>query len=414
MKNVAVRAEQLSKEYRIGPQDRYRTLGETLRRAVSGRPPSTPGRPHAGQIWALRDVSFEIGHGEVVGIIGRNGAGKSTLLKILSRITRPTSGRAEIHGRVGSLLEVGTGFHPELTGYENIYLNGAILGMREREVRSKLDSIVAFAEIEKFMDTPVKRYSSGMHMRLAFAVAAHLDPEILLVDEVLAVGDHQFQKKCLGKMGDVARSGRTVLFVSHNMSAIQALCSRALLLRGGRLAASGAADAVVTEYLREDSAGRSFRRRAPLRGPVNLLAATIEEPGPGRDTVAFSLSLDSRDSRACTVDLRLADGRGAPVGFASLGTLRPAQMVALQAGVNRVHFSLPTGQLAIGDYVVSLDVTHPDVEYYDRVENCLAFSVTRPPRSGAVRAVEQRWGYGSVELDLLDVCVQLADPEATC
>jgi lipopolysaccharide transport system ATP-binding protein len=200
-------------------------------------------------IWALKEVSFEIKRGEVVGIIGRNGAGKTTLLKILSRITEPAEGYAEIHGRVGSLLEVGTGFHPELSGRENIYLNGAILGMRKAEIQGKFDEIVDFAEIEKFIDTPVKHYSSGMYVRLAFAVAAHLDPEILLVDEVLAVGDAVFQKKCIGKMGDVAKGGKTILFVSHNMIAVQSLCQRAIWLQNGALIQKGEASDVVMNYL---------------------------------------------------------------------------------------------------------------------------------------------------------------------
>ena len=200
-------------------------------------------------IWALKDVSFEVQKGEVLGIIGRNGAGKTTLLKILSRVTEPTEGEVRIRGRVGSLLEVGTGFHPELTGRENIFLNGAILGMRREEIKKKFDEIVAFAEIEKFLDTPVKRYSSGMYVRLAFAVAAHLEPEILIVDEVLAVGDAQFQKKCLGKMGDVAKEGRTVLFVSHNMQAVQTLCNTSVLLADGRIEAHGEVNAVVNAYL---------------------------------------------------------------------------------------------------------------------------------------------------------------------
>ncbi|MBU4288994.1 MAG: ABC transporter ATP-binding protein [Proteobacteria bacterium] len=200
-------------------------------------------------IWALRDVSFEVNQGEVIGIIGRNGAGKSTLLKILSRITEPTSGDVKLYGRVSSLLEVGTGFHPELTGRENIYLNGAILGMRKTEIARKFDEIVEFAEIEKFMDTPVKRYSSGMYVRLAFAVAAHLEPEILLVDEVLAVGDIPFQKKCLGKMSDVAKGGRTVLFVSHNMQAIQKLCTRVIILHEGRVVMDGPTDEATSKYL---------------------------------------------------------------------------------------------------------------------------------------------------------------------
>ena len=262
MSEVAIRAELLGKRYRLGQSRgagfRYGSLRETLARKLSGAvggvasilQPGSSGARSDESIWALRDVSFEINHGDVVGIIGRNGAGKSTLLKVLSRITCPTSGYAEIYGRVGSLLEVGTGFHPELTGRENIFLNGAILGMRRAEIQAKFDEIVAFSEVEKFLDTPVKRYSSGMYMRLAFAVAAHLDPEILMVDEVLAVGDAAFQQKCLGKMGEVARGGRTVLFVSHNMNAIEELCGSAILLEGGRVQSSGSdVRSIVKRYL---------------------------------------------------------------------------------------------------------------------------------------------------------------------
>ena len=259
MSAVAIRCEGLGKRYRIGPRERYYALRDTLAGAMYApfrglsrlvNPRSAGNHPQSNNtIWALKDVSFEIKQGEVVGIIGRNGAGKSTLLKILSRITEPTEGTAEIHGRVGSLLEVGTGFHPELTGRENIYLNGAILGMRKAEIGRKFDEIVAFAEVEKFMDTPVKHYSSGMYMRLAFAVAAHLEPEILLVDEVLAVGDVAFQKKCLGKMENVAKEGRTVLFVSHNMAAVSQLCPTAILLENAKLKASGKVDVVVSQYL---------------------------------------------------------------------------------------------------------------------------------------------------------------------
>ena len=262
MNDIAIRVESLSKEYHIGSNQnghfRYKSLRDTLaeafispfRRASSLLRGEAYGAAEMNEtIWALKDVSFEVKRGEVVGIIGRNGAGKSTLLKILSRITEPTEGQAAIYGRVGSLLEVGTGFHPELTGRENIYLNGAILGMRRAEIERKFDEIVAFAEVEKFIDTPVKHYSSGMYLRLAFAVAAHLEPEILLVDEVLAVGDAGFQKKCLGKMGDVAKAGRTVLFVSHNMAAIGALCHSGIYLDEGGVKYRGDVNRTVSAYL---------------------------------------------------------------------------------------------------------------------------------------------------------------------
>ena len=258
MSDIAIRCEGLSKQYRIGKRERYRALRDrltdimyapvrALRNALNG--PRASSAAGEDTIWALRDVSFEIKHGEVVGIIGRNGAGKSTLLKILSRITEPSKGYAEIQGQVGSLLEVGTGFHPELTGRENIFLNGAILGMRHEVIQRTFDEIVSFAEIERFLDTPVKHYSSGMYIRLAFAVAAHLRPEILIVDEVLAVGDAQFQRKCLGKMSEVSKHGRTVLFVSHNMTAINLLCSQALLLEDGRIRFRGKSADAVAEYL---------------------------------------------------------------------------------------------------------------------------------------------------------------------
>jgi lipopolysaccharide transport system ATP-binding protein len=257
MGNLAIRAESLGKRYRIGGQRaRYKTLRDTLTSAAAApvRRLRSVLRDRSARasneiIWALRDVSFDVGRGEIVGIIGRNGAGKSTLLKILSRITKPTVGYADVWGRVGSLLEVGTGFHPELTGRENIYLNGTILGMRRYEIAQKFDEIVAFAEVSKFVDTPVKHYSSGMYMRLAFSVAAHLEPEILLVDEVLAVGDLAFQKKCLGKMGEVAEQGRTVLFVSHNMAAIKQLCKTGILLHEGRILRQGPIGDVIQEYI---------------------------------------------------------------------------------------------------------------------------------------------------------------------
>ena len=244
---TVIQAEKLSKRYRIGEYERYHALRDVLTRALRS-PLSLLSRSHPETFWALKEVSLDVREGEVLGLIGRNGAGKTTLLKILSRITRPTGGWAEIHGRVGSLLEVGTGFHPELSGRENVFLSGAILNMSKREIDRKFDEMVAFAEVEKFIDAPLKHYSTGMQMRLAFAVAAHLEPEILLVDEVLAVGDAEFQKKCLGKMQDVSKSGRTIVFVSHQMNQIRRLCARAIWIDGGGLRRDGAASVVVNEY----------------------------------------------------------------------------------------------------------------------------------------------------------------------
>jgi homopolymeric O-antigen transport system ATP-binding protein len=264
-RDIVVRVDGLGKRYRIGRRDSYRTLRETLTDAFASpvqaamRAFDTSVRSNSnddGSIWALRDVSFGVRRGEVVGVIGRNGSGKSTLLKILSRITEPTEGGADIHGRVASLLEVGTGFHPELTGRENLWLNGALLGMSRAEIERKFDEIVDFAGVRAFIDTPVKHYSSGMQVRLAFAIAAHLEPEILIVDEVLAVGDVVFQRKCLGKMKAVSVSGRTVLFVSHDMPAVRALCTRAILLDAGRVVLDASTDEVVTRYLGEQTIDR--------------------------------------------------------------------------------------------------------------------------------------------------------------
>lgn len=256
MTETVIHVEGLGKRYRIGERERYSALRDVLARPFNAwsRRRERKTRP---ELWALKDVSFEVRQGEVLGLIGRNGAGKSTLLKVLSRITKPTEGRAEIRGRVGSLLEVGTGFHPELTGRENVFLNGAILGMSRREIQRKFDEIVAFSEVERFLDTPLKYYSSGMQVRLAFAVAAHLEPEILFVDEVLSVGDIQFQKKCLGKMGEVSRQGRTVIFVSHQMNQIRRLCGRAIWLDAGRVRKDGTPTAVVADYEIGMSAGKA-------------------------------------------------------------------------------------------------------------------------------------------------------------
>lgn len=300
---VAIRAEGLGKRYRVGHSVPYGSLRDSLSALFRA-----PGRALArlgGEgrdddlIWALRDVSFEVGRGEVVGILGRNGSGKSTLLKVLARITEPTAGWAEVRGRIGSLLEVGTGFHPELTGRENVYVNGAILGMRRAEIARKFDEIVAFAEVERFIDTPVKHYSSGMQMRLAFAVAAHLEPEILLIDEVLAVGDSAFQRKCLGKMDDVSRQGRTVLFVSHQMNQIRRLCGRCVWLTAGQTAMMGATAEVASAYEASfmEAASASATSRSPGAAFLTWTLGSGETPSHalstfGQVTVRFVLRVD--------------------------------------------------------------------------------------------------------------------------
>ena len=324
MNDIALRVENLSKQYKLGALNyRHDTLRDhvvagarSLFRHIGRRSNDVADQsacrdlasPHHGSIWALKDISFEVRQGDIVGIIGHNGAGKSTLLKILSRIVEPTEGRAEVYGRVGSLLEVGTGFNGELTGLENIYLNGAILGMKRAEIDRKLDEIVEFSGIEQFMNTAVKRYSSGMYVRLAFAVAAHLEPEILILDEVLAVGDAAFQKKCLGKMQDVTRQGRTVMFVSHNMAAIQGLCSKCYLMSGGRLVAEGSPKVVVEQYLADASSATRVQlaQRKDREGTGEIQfrdVAILDAKGrpidgalSGQD-IAFAVSYRSQDGK---------------------------------------------------------------------------------------------------------------------
>ncbi|HEY9606500.1 MAG TPA: ABC transporter ATP-binding protein, partial [Allocoleopsis sp.] len=305
MSDTVIRVENLGKKYSIGhqKQERYTALRDVIVKGAKSltsqllKPFGTKmASPTSEEFWALKDVSFEVKQGDRIGIIGRNGAGKSTLLKILSRITEPTQGRIAIKGRVASLLEVGTGFHPELTGRENIFLNGAILGMSKAEIKRKFDEIVAFAEVEKFLDTPVKHYSSGMYVRLAFAVAAHLEPEILVVDEVLAVGDAQFQQKCLGKMEAVAKEGRTVLFVSHNMAAVEKLCARAIVLHQGKVQYVGSQTEGITQYLmRLSNHLISLRDREDRQGSGEVRVIAIEirdEKGNVLDAVKSGQTID--------------------------------------------------------------------------------------------------------------------------
>jgi homopolymeric O-antigen transport system ATP-binding protein len=368
-----IKVEKLGKRYLIGEREPYRTIRESITRAVAApwrglraRLAGGSNVREANHVWALSDVSFEVMPGEVLGVIGRNGAGKSTLLKVLSRITEPTTGRAELYGRVGSLLEVGTGFHPELTGRENIRLSGAIMGMRRAEITRKFDQIVDFAEIERFVDTPVKRYSSGMYVRLAFAVAAHLDPEILLVDEVLAVGDASFQKKCLGKIGEVARAGRTVIFVSHNMASIESLCTVCLMLSGGRMVSDGATAKVIEHYIASDISNDSGESslighsgRLSNSFPTMTVVRLCSKPGEPTSLLQIgsplSVEVAFRAARPLrpTLGLRVKTAQGTPVfGVSNRWTHAGADAPPVSEGVISCDFmSLP---LMPGRYSVDL------------------------------------------------------------
>ena len=408
MSDIAIRVDALSKRYTIGRRQVRRTAREALMSALSAPvglarralgSPDGRGDEDETTLWALKDVSFEVKHGEVIGVIGRNGAGKSTLLRILSRITEPTSGEAEIFGRVGSLLEVGTGFHPDLTGRENIFLNGAILGMRRAEVLRKFDEIVAFAEVERFIDTPVKHYSSGMYTRLAFAVAAHLEPEILVVDEVLAVGDAEFQRKCMGRMGEVAREGRTILFVSHNMGSIQALCSRAILLSHGVVLVDADASAAVRRYLSDAATTDQVSRQPNKNGDPTItgVSARVQDSAES-PCVVISVEITTARARPVSLDFRLFDGMANPVGCGCLGAWTEEEKLQLTAGKTRYEVELDTSQLAVGSYILSLDLTIPLVRFFDRLEHAVRFDIARPPRPGRQLALPQKWGYGSYEL----------------
>jgi lipopolysaccharide transport system ATP-binding protein len=386
MSENVICVEALAKRYELGENNRYPTLRESWR-GFRLRPKR---RAKAGSIWALRDVSFKVKQGEVVGVIGRNGAGKSTLLKILSRITRPTTGYADINGRVASLLEVGTGFHPELTGRENIYVNGAILGMRRHEVRAKFDEVVFFAEIEEFLDTPVKRYSSGMYVRLAFAVAAHLYPDILLVDEVLAVGDAAFQRKCLNKMHEVAGGGRTVLFVSHNMAAVNALCERVLLLELGRLAEDGLPSNVTERFLAvtdgEDDyvAGVRLNRQmlnaAPQLG-IRVRDVRVANPSAGdigprtgdplRISVAYTAS---RTFVAPAFVMSIRDHLGLEVIRLSTRPISGFDLGELGAA-GELRLAIDSLPLVAGRYLIDVGFVRESVEWLLKLESLVEMRV---------------------------------------
>ncbi len=417
MRDVAIRVEDLGKQYHIGAQVAgYRTLRETLLGAVSAPfrrlSNSVLGNRKSAEmlsIWALRHVNFEVRQGEVLGIIGRNGAGKSTLLKLLSRITEPTEGTAAIRGRVGSLLEVGTGFHPELTGRENIYLNGAILGMKRAEISRRFDDIVAFAEVDKFIDTPVKRYSSGMYLRLAFAVAAHLEPEILLIDEVLAVGDAAFQRKCLGKMSDIAHEGRTVLFVSHNMSAILRLTNETIVIEKGNIAMRAPSAEAVDYYMtsglsqtgeRTWSDDESAASVAPFH-PISLRVLNnqgeVAERVFAKDGFGIEFTYDlQEDIQGLRTGIYLFTARGEPV-FTSFDTddsQRFDQMAVRKAGRHTSRCQIPAYFLNEGTFVLGVNASVFRVQSYFTDSYALTFTVDgtgvpgsqwQEPRRGPVR-----------------------------
>jgi lipopolysaccharide transport system ATP-binding protein len=379
--DVVIHAEGLGKKYVIGHEivrERYTALRDVIARRAKALVRTTSdmlrGRAIIGgdttdEIWALKDINFEIKRGEVVGIIGRNGAGKSTLLKILSRITEPTEGQVVLHGRVASLLEVGTGFHGELTGRENIFLNGAILGMTQAEIRGKFDEIVAFADVERFLDTPVKRYSSGMYVRLAFSVAAHLEPEILLVDEVLAVGDVEFQTKCLGKMGEVASAGRTVLFVSHNMAAIQRLCSRAILLSDGTISASSdQVHSCIQEYLaltREllgsewTNDGSSYNNEYFVPKTMTVLSnpnASLQATASERKFIVLIGGVVHRSEPSLSIALSMYSPDGQRLFWSSVYDAAGGLVKRLPLGDVRLSVELPSNLLNEGEYEIEISV----------------------------------------------------------
>jgi lipopolysaccharide transport system ATP-binding protein len=399
MSDLAIRVENLGKQYRIGlPQERYKTLRDTIAEAAGApvrairrlRDSQAAGSFRPGTIWALRDISFDVPRGQVLGIVGRNGAGKSTLLKILSRVTEPTEGYAEIRGRVGSLLEVGTGFHLELTGRENIYLNGAILGMKRTEIDRKYDEILDFSEVEQFIETPVKRYSSGMYLRLAFAVAAHLEPEILVVDEVLAVGDAEFQRKCLGKMSDVAREGRTVLFVSHNMSAILRLTEETIVLENGRMVYRAPTPQAVDYYMSSgfaESGERLWRAEEipPDASPFCPVALRVSDPqGRVVDTLRSTDPIEveveyvlEAPITGLRVGIYLLTMRGEFV-FNSFDTDSPQQFERFgvrPAGHYKSRCQIPANLLNEGRFILGMNASSFRIKRYFHDEHALAFNI---------------------------------------
>ncbi len=410
---TVIQVESLGKRYRLRHQanPRYRSLRETIgsrarKILMLGSAQTSERSKTTEEFWALRAVSFAVSQGEVIGIIGRNGAGKSTLLKILSRITDPSEGRVRIRGRVASLLEVGTGFHPELTGRENIFLNGVILGMTRAEVTHRFDEIVAFAEIERFLDTAVKHYSSGMYVRLAFAVAAHLDPEILVVDEVLAVGDIEFQKKCLGKMRDVGTSGRTVLFVSHNMAAVRSLTNRAIVLSAGQKAFEGSSDEAVAFYTdqpkvsdstlatsRWGSGAHTTIKKVGIRDRTGKLT---DRYSPG-EPIIVAIEFTTDGHPGLSLEIFLFDGARNPIGLASLHHFA-GETLPRAAGTYSCEWELSPLPLASGSYWLDVATSVVNSDWDHLVESALTFDVAFSNPSNLAWDFRQSFGYGSIAI----------------
>jgi lipopolysaccharide transport system ATP-binding protein len=411
MSDWIIKVENLGKKYRLqhqGEKQRYTALRDVIANKVKGlfqkRKAESGKRKSEEDFWALKDVSFEVKQGEVVGIIGRNGAGKSTLLKILSRITEPTKGSVRIRGRVASLLEVGTGFHPELTGRENVFLNGAILGMHRAEIRKKFDEIVAFAEVEKFLDTPVKRYSSGMYVRLAFAVAAHLEPEILIVDEVLAVGDAQFQKKCLGKMQEVSKGGRTVLFVSHNMAAIASLTSRSVVLSSGQKVCDDKSNLAIQYYSQRSNTLTPKHKNLGTGRYATLLAAKLLDEDnnptayytPGKPFY-LEITLTTDGSPNLSLEAFLMDAARQRLGLASLHQFH-GRTLPTRKGCYRTNLTLPPLWLASGTYSFDLTTSVANSSWDHCVEDFIEFEVIHSNPNGHPWDMKQTMGFGALAM----------------
>ncbi|PSB26046.1 ABC transporter ATP-binding protein [Stenomitos frigidus ULC18] len=418
---IAVKGLGKAYQIRTGEKKRYHTLRDDLFESARGLIQGTWGRLAGGkaaptrteEFWALKDINLEIYPGEVVGIIGRNGAGKSTLLKILSRVVQPTTGEAVLYGRIASLLEVGTGFHPELTGRENIFMSGVVLGMKQAEVRRKFDEIVAFAEVEKFLDTPVKRYSSGMYVRLAFAVAAHLEPDILLVDEVLAVGDAAFQRKCLGKMEDVAKNqGRTVLFVSHNMGIVTQLCTRGIYLKQGQISETGDINSVVSSYLLSDVANDASRTLHPsgldeqdkkaiffrtiqIKNQEGELSSEFDVRYPFYIHLTYEVAQSLKNAE---LSLRIDTDDGRPVFTTHQSDCNTECLNFREIGVHDTNIKIPAMFLMPGAYLVTIGAHEPMVQVYDSHENLIHFRVIETGTKLAKYQQHQKSGVVMIDL----------------